>query len=130
MAGGALDEAEASPAAFVHSPSFVLRHSPAMMAHTFTGTSLDRCSAWNVRGSSSSAIERPGGASAHTWRVPIQECTEYIVCDREACGWCHHRGGTSRFNSSDQFKTTFKRPELDFIPDHQETLAVRAPRRS
>jgi hypothetical protein len=28
------------PAAFVHSPSFVLRHSPAMMAHTFTGSSL------------------------------------------------------------------------------------------
>ena len=28
------------PAAFLHSPSFVLRYSPAMMAHTFTGTSL------------------------------------------------------------------------------------------
>jgi anaerobic magnesium-protoporphyrin IX monomethyl ester cyclase len=28
------------PAVFLHSPSFVLRHSPAMMAHTFTGTSL------------------------------------------------------------------------------------------
>jgi hypothetical protein len=28
------------PAAFLHSPSFVLRHGRAMMAHTFTGTSL------------------------------------------------------------------------------------------
>ena len=28
------------PAAFLHSPSFVLRHSRAMMAHTFAGTSL------------------------------------------------------------------------------------------
>jgi len=28
------------PAAFLHSPSFVLRHTPAMMAHTFAGTSL------------------------------------------------------------------------------------------
>ena len=28
------------PAAFVHNPSFVLRHSAAMMRHTFTGTSL------------------------------------------------------------------------------------------
>ena len=28
------------PAAFLHSPSFVLRHWPAMMAHTFTGTSF------------------------------------------------------------------------------------------
>ena len=28
------------PAAFLHSPSFVFRHSRAMMAHTFTGTSL------------------------------------------------------------------------------------------
>jgi hypothetical protein len=52
------------PAAFLHSPSFVLRHSPAMMAHTFAGTSFDRCSAWNVSGWSSNAIKRPGGASA------------------------------------------------------------------
>jgi anaerobic magnesium-protoporphyrin IX monomethyl ester cyclase len=28
------------PAAFLHSPSFVLRHSPAMLAHTFAGTTL------------------------------------------------------------------------------------------
>jgi radical SAM superfamily enzyme YgiQ (UPF0313 family) len=28
------------PAAFLHSPSFVLRNAPAMMAHTFAGTSL------------------------------------------------------------------------------------------
>jgi len=28
------------PAAFLHSPSFVLRHAPAMTAHTFAGTSL------------------------------------------------------------------------------------------
>ena len=28
------------PAAFVHSPGFVLRHGAAMLAHTFTGTSV------------------------------------------------------------------------------------------
>ncbi len=28
------------PAAFLHSPSFVLRHWPAMLAHTFAGTSI------------------------------------------------------------------------------------------
>lgn len=28
------------PAAFAHSPGFVLRHGPAMLAHTFTGTSI------------------------------------------------------------------------------------------
>ncbi len=28
------------PAAFVHSPLFALRHAPAMLAHTFAGTSI------------------------------------------------------------------------------------------
>ena len=28
------------PAAFFHSPLFALRHSPAMLAHTFAGTSI------------------------------------------------------------------------------------------
>ena len=32
--------------------------------------------------------------------------------DRVICGH-HHREGTSRFNSSAQFRTTFRRPELD-----------------
>ena len=39
LAGGAVDEAAAPAAAFLHSPGFVLRHGREMLAHTFAGSS-------------------------------------------------------------------------------------------
>jgi hypothetical protein len=58
------------PAAFVHSPGFVLRHGVEMLAHTFTGTS--------VRSILGLEDER---AVFERYRVERRRAREYVPCD-------------------------------------------------